>query len=232
MKTLIYEDLTIELRESARRKTLELRVERDGSVTLATPPGAPEAALLDFIEDHSLWLYTKLAEKARQMPARPPQDYVQGAGFYYLGRSYRLKLVSSEAQRVPLRLHQGRFCLREDAVLYGREHFIAWYTVHLRPQLDATLATYADRVGRCPTAVQIQDLGFRWGSANRRGQLYFHWRLALLPPEMLAYVVVHELVHLVERYHSPAFWARLERVLPDYVARREWLAQEGGAYDV
>ncbi len=62
--------------------------------------------------------------------------------------------------------------------------------------------------------------------------MYFHWRVALLPPEMLEYVVVHELVHLVERYHSPDFWARLERVLPDYAARREWLAQEGAAYDV
>lgn len=49
---------------------------------------------------------------------------------------------------------------------------------------------------------------------------------------MIEYVVVHELVHLVERYHSPDFWARLERVLPDYAARREWLAQEGAAYDV
>lgn len=232
MKSLVYEDLTVAIRESARRKTLELRVERDGSVTLAAPPGAPEADLLAFVEDHSLWLYTKLAEKAQQTPARPPQDYVQGAGFFYLGRSYRLKLVAPESQRVPLRLHQGRFCLREDVIPAGREHFIAWYTVHLRPQLDATLAAYADRVGRRPMAVHIQDLGFRWGSANRRGQLYFHWRLALLPSAMLAYIVVHELVHLAERYHSPAFWARLERVLPDYAARREWLAQEGGAYDV
>lgn len=232
MRTLVYEDLEITVRESARRKTLELSVERDGNVTLATPPGAREADLLDFVEDHSLWLYTKLAEKARQTPARPPQEYVQGAGFFYLGRSYRLKLVAAGAQRVPLRLQQGRFCLREDALPAGREHFIAWYSLHLRPQLDSLLESYVERIGRRPNAVYIQDLGYRWGSANRRGQLYFHWRLALLPVEMIEYVVVHELVHLVERYHSPAFWARLERVLPDYAARREWLAQEGAAYDV
>jgi predicted metal-dependent hydrolase len=97
---------------------------------------------------------------------------------------------------------------------------------------SVTLAAYVDRVGRRPTETHIQDLGFRWGSANRRGHLYFHWRVALLPPEMIEYVVAHELAHLVERYHSPAFWERLERVMPDYAARKRWLAAEGGAYDV
>ena len=232
MKTLVYEDLSISIRESARRKTLELTIERDGSVTLAAPPDVPRADLLAFVEDNSLWLYTKLAEKERQARARPPQEYLQGAGFFYLGRSYRLKLVPATVQRVPLRLHQGRFCLREDRIPYGREHFIAWYTLHLRPHLDRYLAVYADRVGRRPTETHIQDLGFRWGSANRRGHLYFHWRVALLPSEMIEYVVAHELAHLVERYHSPAFWERLERVMPDYAARKRWLAEEGGAYDV
>lgn len=230
MPTLTYEDLTIPVRESARRRTLELVVERDGSVTLAAPPGVPEAQLVAFVEEHSLWLYTQLAEKAQQTPARAPQAYVQGAGFFYLGRSYRLALVPVSAQRVALRLHQGRFCLREDYIPYGREHFVDWYTLHLRPYLDDYVAAYTDRVGRRPPATHVQDLGFRWGAANRRGQLYFHWRLALLPPEMIEYVVVHELVHLAERYHSPAFWERLARVLPDYAARREWLAQEGGRY--
>jgi len=49
---------------------------------------------------------------------------------------------------------------------------------------------------------------------------------------MSEYLVAHELVHLRERYHSPAFWERLERVLPDYQERRQWLAQEGGKYDL
>ena len=70
MNTLTFEDLTIAVRESARRKTLELSIEGDGSVTLAAPVGVPEAELLAFIEEHSLRLYTKLAEKARQTPAR------------------------------------------------------------------------------------------------------------------------------------------------------------------
>ena len=80
--------------------------------------------------------------------------------------------------------------------------------------------------------MRIQDLGYRWASAGRGRSLYFHWRVALLPRAMTEYLVAHELVHLRERRHSPAFWERLERVVPDYVERREWLAQEGGKYDL
>ena len=118
-------------------------------------------------------------------------------------------------------------------MLRGREHFIHWYTVHLRPRAGSPPCDRSPTASaRGPTDVHIQDLGFRWGSADRRGHLYFHWRVALLPPEMLRYLVAHELVHLRERSHTAAFWARLARVVPDYKARRQWLADEGGAYDL
>jgi hypothetical protein len=232
MKTLIVDNLTFEVRESAQRQTLELIVERDGSLTLATPPDVPQADLEAFVTEHLVWIYTKLEEKAAQARPAARKAYVSGEGFPYLGRSYRLKLVSPETQRVPLRLFQGRFFLRRDARPEARAHFIAWYSLHLRPVLDRHLAALVERVGVRPNEVHVQDLGFRWGSANRRGHLYFHWRVAMLPTTMIEYVVAHELVHLRERYHTPAFWERLQRLLPDFETRRAWLAEEGGAYDL
>ena len=145
---------------------------------------------------------------------------------------YNLKLVEREAQRAPLRLYQGRFCLRRDARPYAREHFIRWYTLHLRPLLDRLLPQFVDRVGAAPREVHIQDLGYRWGSRGKRGHVYFHWRVAMLPYGMITYVVAHELVHLVERDHSDAFWTRLGRLIPDYEERRRWLRDEGGRYDL
>ncbi|MBN1876470.1 MAG: M48 family metallopeptidase [Anaerolineae bacterium] len=231
MKTLTFEDLTLEVRESPRRKTLELIVERDGSLALATPPGVPQATLEAFVEERSEWLYTRLIEKEQQARLHNPRQYATGEGFYYQGRSYRLKIVEVQ-QKPPLRLYQGRFTLREDVLPQAREHFIQWYTRHLPPILDAHLAALTGRIGVTPRATHIQDLGYRWASANRRGHLYFHWRVAMLPYRMSEYLVAHELVHLRERYHIPAFWERLERVLPDYEKRRAWLAQEGGKYDL
>jgi predicted metal-dependent hydrolase len=72
------------------------------------------------------------------------------------------------------------------------------------------------------------DLGFRWGSCSADGTLNFHWRVLQLPPQVIDYVVVHELAHLKVADHSPTFWREIRRVLPNYQAHRDWLREQGG----
>jgi predicted metal-dependent hydrolase len=232
MKTLTYDDLDFEHRESQRRTTLEIIVDRDGSLVLATPPAVPRDELEGFIEGHLEWIYTRLEDKEGQAAPQARKEYVPGEGFFYLGRSYRLKLVDGVDQRAPLRLYRGWFELRHDVAPEGRQHFIDWYTAQLRPLLDRTLARFVDRVEATPARVHVRDLGYRWGSTDRRGHLYFHWRVAMLPFRMIEYVVAHELTHLVEPRHTEAFWHRLERLVPDFEARRRWLEQRGARYDL
>ncbi len=76
--------------------------------------------------------------------------------------------------------------------------------------------------------MQVRELGYRWGSCGHKGDLYFHWRVAMLPRTMIEYVVVHELVHLIEPHHTNAFWNRVERVVSDGCDRKQWLAENGG----
>jgi len=85
-------------------------------------------------------------------------------------------------------------------------------------------------LGKQPIGLEIRDLGFRWGSCGKSGSLNFHWATILLPPSIVEYVVVHELVHLIEPNHTPEFWTRLERVMPDYESRKKWLAENGAGY--
>ncbi|WP_319941479.1 M48 metallopeptidase family protein [Halomonas jincaotanensis] len=77
------------------------------------------------------------------------------------------------------------------------------------------------------TGVRVQDLGYRWGSCSKSNRVYFHWKTILLPRHIAEYEVVHELVHLHEPHHTPAFWRRLARTMPDYEQRKTWLARHG-----
>lgn len=70
----------------------------------------------------------------------------------------------------------------------------------------------------------------RWGSCSAAGNLNFNWKLILMPPEILDYVVVHELAHRKELNHSKAFWSVVEQILPDYKERRRWLKTEGALF--
>jgi predicted metal-dependent hydrolase len=218
-------DLQFDVVLSARRRTMELSVERDGGLVVRAPDGATPARLEAFVREKRQWVYKKVAEKEALCHATPVKEYVSGEGFRYLGRSYRLLLVDS--QDVPLRLDAGRFRLLRTDAPQGRAHFIRWYTEHGRAWLRSRVTSLAPRVGVQPAGVEVRDLAYRWGSCGKSGTLNFNWATILLPPSIVEYVVVHELVHLRERNHTPAFWQRVKRAMPDYSRRKAWLAERG-----
>lgn len=87
---------------------------------------------------------------------------------------------------------------------------------------------FAPLVGVDYGRITIRAQHTRWGSCSSKGNLNFNLLLMLCPPEVLDYVVVHELCHRLEMNHSPRFWKEVERVLPDYLPCRQWLREEGG----
>ena len=89
------------------------------------------------------------------------------------------------------------------------------------------LAYFAPIVGVTYQLVAIRAQHTRWGSCSGKGKLNFNCLLALVPPEVLDYVVVHELCHLKEMNHSARFWAEVKKILPDYAAKKKWLEVNG-----
>lgn len=91
------------------------------------------------------------------------------------------------------------------------------------PRIRERLAHYGPRIGVVPGRVTIRDQKSRWGSCSSRGNLNFNWKLIMAPPQVLDYVVIHELCHLHELNHSPRFWKLVEAQMPDYAAWKKWL---------
>jgi predicted metal-dependent hydrolase len=228
--SLVIGDLQFEVRRSDRRQTLGLTVERDGRLVLTAPTRVVDERLERFAKSKRFWVYRKLAAKEALSPPMPAKEFVTGEGFPYLGRSYRLLLVPSLDAAV--KLEGGRFKMPRAEAPRGRVHLVQWYAAHARPWLQARVERHAPRVRVAPSRVIVKDLGFRWGSCGRGGSLYFHWQAILLPARVIEYVVLHELVHLREPHHSPAFWKTLERAMPDWEERRRWLATRGREFIV
>jgi predicted metal-dependent hydrolase len=227
MTSVTVGDLRLEVRASKRRTTMQVTIDRGGELIVFAPADCDSSTVKEFVLEKRLWIYRKLAEKEALHQPEVRKQYVTGAGFPYLGRNYRMLLV--EDQRDPLRLEAGRFRLRRRVAGDGRRHMVDWYTAHAQPWLAERVARLAPRVGVKPSGVLVRDLGYRWGSCGKGDKLYFHWKTILLPPRMVEYVVTHELVHLLETNHSPWFWQRLERAMPDSALRKDWLAANGSA---
>lgn len=232
MKTVTFGDLCFQLRHSPKRRTIGITIERDGQLILATPPEVPLETLEKVVNDKRLWIYSKLIRKEALNLPTAVKEYVEEEKFYYLGRGYRLKLVDKVTGKPALRLYQSCFELQKEAQTQAREAFIKWYCVRLRSILDTEIATFIHHVKASPRSVQVRDLGYHWGSCGHKGDLYFHWRVAMLPREMIDYVVVHEMVHLIEPQHNRVFWDKVKRILPDFEKRKEWLAENGVNYDL
>lgn len=221
----VVDDIALKLIRSQRRKTMQITVERNGELSISAPPGVHVDKLRQFVREKRFWIYTKLAEKERLRRSIPRKEFVDGEGFLFLGRSYRLKLVGK--QELPLKLLNGRFLLRRDCVSNARAHFVRWYGNRAKSWISDRVESYAGRMSVDPAAVRVQDLSYRWGSCGKDKSLFFNWKTILLPPRVAEYVVVHELAHLHEAHHTPEFWLRLERAMPDFMQRKIWLAEHG-----
>lgn len=93
--------------------------------------------------------------------------------------------------------------------------------------IPGRVAHFAPLVGVTYGRITVRNQRTRWGSCSSKGNLNFNCLLMLAPPEILDYVVVHELCHRKEMNHSPKFWAEVAKVIPDYKERQKWLRTEG-----
>jgi len=233
MERIAIKDISVEVKRSTRRKTVELTVGRDGRIILHAPKSAEIDKLTALAREKLLWIYQQLGRKEEELHRMPAKEYVSGEGFYYRGRKYRLKLLD-ESQTFrhgeQLRFQGSRFLMPRALASKGREIFIDWYNKRTAAWIHRRVQWLQGRVDVRTESIEIRDLGFRWGSCTEQGKILFHWRLILLPPERIDYLILHELVHLHEHNHSPAFYKRLRRAAPEYEIHEEWLRRNGDQY--
>lgn len=219
----------------SRRATADIVVERDGRVIVRAPTELPDEHIEDIIQSKQYWIYKTLAEWRDLNATRVLREYRNGEGFLYLGRSYRLSLVADQDE--PLLLKGGRFCLRRDLVDKGevaaaKSAFRDYFIVRGLERIAQRVRYYAPKVGVTARDIDVRELGHRWASCSPKGNLAFHWKCMMAPPTIIDYIVAHELCHMHCMDHTEAFWNEMDKVMPDYAERKEWLKKNGAAMDL
>lgn len=213
--------IEITLRRSARARRFSLRVsQRDGGVTLSLPLRAREAEAMAFARAQEGWLRGALAR-------RPAPECVGLGGMLPLeGRLVRLEPAAGGARRIELR---DEHLLVPGAPGQAGARVAAFLKVMARERLSQASDHYAGQIGRRIVRISLRDTRSRWGSCTAEGALMYSWRLIMAPPTVLRYVAAHEVAHLAEMNHGPAFWALVTRLYPGWQAERAWLRQHGAA---
>lgn len=212
----------------SERKTLTITVERDRSVIVRAPHDTPAQKVHEIVEKKKLWLYekTRHAQKYNLQPAA--KEFVSGATIPYLGKNYRLEVITEEFAGV---LFESKFLISKSTVTNAPQLFKDWYLLRARKKLVPQIKFYAQRLGVSYNRILVSDIKYRWGSCTPKNSLNFNWRLIKAPMRVIEYVIVHELAHLLEPNHTEQFWSIVRAQLPDYLKAKEWLKEHGGTLE-
>lgn len=210
--------IKVSLRLSARAKRLSLRVSRlDGRVTLTMPKQAHLRDAEGFVRDRENWIRKNLDATPAPLIPRP------GGTVLYAGTAHNLTPTGGRAAR----LGNGEILLPLLAPEKTGPRLAALFKHHARLRLHAASDHYAGMLGQTYSSISLRDTRSRWGSCSTEGRLMYSWRLIMAPPEVLDYVAAHEVAHLAQMNHSPAFWAHVAKLMPDYQTPRIWLRKNG-----
>jgi predicted metal-dependent hydrolase len=218
------DDLQVPVEIAGTSRRARLTIEADGSLRLRAAEDVATEELQQFLASKREWVYRKLAEKEVLQHEPVTKELVGGEGFLYLGRNHRLKLAETGGA---VRLERGRLVLPRPLVADGEASLIAWYQRCGETWLRPRVRSWAERLRVEPGAIEVADLGHKWGSATAGRRVRIHWATLQLQPALVEYVLVHELAHLREAHHGPDFWQLLGRVMPDYDERKQELAKRG-----
>lgn len=198
-----------------------------GNVRITAPAWMDVESIRLFGIDKLGWV-RRQQRKMREQPREAPHDYIDRESHYLWGERYLLQIVEGEgAARVERRHRKLLLHVRKGANTRQRDEiFQAWYREQLRQALPALLSQWVPLVGKAPTRIHVQRMKTKWGSCNPDlGSIRLNSELARKPRECLDYILLHELMHLVEPGHGTRFIAGMDRLMPQWRERREVLNQ-------
>ena len=226
-----------EVRRSARRKkTVQLSI-RDGAVIVNAPARMKDVDIREFVRARADWIATTIAEQAARAPE--PLRFVSGETLPYLGKPIELdvRFDSDDELSVHLYRRRLRISMPGDIPEPMRPPLVSgaianWFADRARERLARDVDRWWPKLGRGDRSriqILIGSQRSRWGSCSSDGKIRFSWRVMMLEPALIDYIVAHELAHLSVMNHSRDFWAVVETAMPDWKARRAALREVGQA---
>jgi predicted metal-dependent hydrolase len=210
---------------SAKRKKLTITVERDSSILVLAPESATDEAIDRVVQSKRQWLFEKLQNAPKYQGTHAPgKEVVSGESALYLGREYRITLTDASDARV---VFDRAFVIPQGDRLQTRQAFRDWYQAQAQEVILPRVQRLALELGVGLAEAVIVDDRLRWGSCTAKNNVRLNWRLIKAPMSVIDYVIVHELAHLIEGNHTPAFWNIVRAKVPGAEKSKAWLKENG-----
>ena len=215
-----------------KRRTIGMRIDSRG-LTVRIPSRESLRRVESVLKNKADWVISKLDEWKNRKPTQP--EWEEEAIFPLLGEPWRLAVApGGEMQMVPAEIPRSdedkQLALALSPGLDAHQiekSVMSWYRDRAMACFGERVAMYANKLGVPLPRLRLSHAASLWGSCNARGVVSINWRLIQMPLYLIDYVVAHELSHLIEMNHSPAFWQIVGRIYPGYREARKELKKLG-----
>lgn len=195
-----------------KRKKLSIHIDSFGFITVKASKGTSEEMIISAIESKGKWILAKIheIEATREIPQA--REYHAEGKFLHLGKEYFLHELIEIRE------------LDEEVLKRKLKKF---YVTSCKMIVEERIKIYQKQLKVKPKIIEIVESKVKWGSCSSDRKLTFNYRLAMAPIEVIDYVIVHELCHLLHMNHDRSFWRRVGSIMPDYKEKEEYLARHG-----
>lgn len=213
------------LQRSPRRRTIALLID-DRGLRVAAPLRAPQRAIDDLLRQHAAWVIRKVGDWERKRPA--PRLWITGEQIMLQGAPLTLATCPGipephlEENRLLVNAALDAAAIESAVQRWLKQRALAHFTLRCH--------AYSAQLGLPAPAVRLSNARTRWGSCHSGGRIRMNWRLIQLPLEWIDYVAAHEVAHLRQMNHSPAFWQTVGLLVPDHATRRAALRRDAHRY--
>lgn len=212
------------------RKTIGIRISPEEGVVVLAPHRCNKIYIEKLLEEKSQWIeknYLDMLELRKSMGDRNNIDNIM-----FLGQTYPVVVRYSSLKKSSVEFSENTLYIRLNGLLQFNEDnrmkelktaIKTWYLNSAYTILSERTLYHAQKLGLKYNNISIKDVKTRWGSCSSKSNINYNIKLMLMPLEVIDYIVVHELSHLVHMNHSKDFWSYVERYMPDYKLREEKL---------
>ena len=221
----------------SKRKTISITVAENGEVIVSAPLRAPKTYIDNIVKDKAPWINSKLDIINKRLDEYKPKQFINGEIFEYLGNSYKLRLTNSFSETkiidncISLGIKKPNLNLQNGQATV-RRRLLAWYRTKAQQHIDNYAHVKACEIGVKPLIVKEKAFRRSWGMCHSDGKVFINFKLIMAPVEIINYVIVHELCHLVHPNHSKHFWDLVYTHCNSFKSDRLWLKENGYKLEV
>ncbi|MCK5289194.1 MAG: M48 family metallopeptidase [Candidatus Omnitrophica bacterium] len=210
-----------------RRKNLSITISSDNKIIVKAAKFLSEKFIETFLENKAGWIRKRISFNKQFLKPYIAKEFIEGENFLYQGKIYPLVLKKIGGSGIVFKdnaFFMDVFNNCKDRKRYFTLKFIEWYKIAAYRTLLDRICFYESILMVSISDLRIKTLKRTWGSCSKNGLVSFSWKIIMAPLEIIDYLVVHELCHLIHHDHSIHFWEKVRMVLPDYKKRKKWLA--------